>query len=159
MSAKRIGWTLVLVLFMAGMVFAMQDAHATGGEQPEKKSSLAIAIVSALLGGALAAFIGWAKNRDMETGEHEAFDFKHAWPALVIGAIIGLVGHFTGKGPSGVVEMIEGIPAYGVIVFAAEAAWKAIFRNSAVTIQDALGAIKRGANRGNGSGPPSTPSS
>lgn len=154
---KRFAYAVVLMALCAGTAFAMQDPE--GAAEAANEPNLAVSILSAVLGGAMAVFVGWMKNHDVESDEHEKFDFKHAWPALIIGALVGLVGYFTDQGPKDVVGMLEASPFYGILVFGLEAAWKALFRNTAPLIRKAIKAVKAGADESDPSQPPSGPSS
>lgn len=110
----------------------------------EKSGGLGAGILSGVIGAVGAVLVGWLKNRDMKTGELEKLDIKYAWPTFLIGALVGVVAGLTKKAPSDLVGSLEASPIYAGVVFAVEAGWKAIFRNTAPLIKETMGFIKDG---------------
>ena len=152
-------WALtgLTMLVACGTAFAFQDTEAAGAaagaaEEGGKMPGSIKGILTGILGGVIAVFIGWGKNKDVKTGTQEKFDFKHAWPTLIIGAIVGLIAHFMDLTPAGLIESVEASPLFAGAVFALEAVWKMIFRHTAPLIRESVDAIK-----GAGKNPPATP--
>jgi hypothetical protein len=140
-----------LAFAFAGIACVAQAAAPTAAEPKVWHG-----ILGAVLGGVLAVLVGYAKNRDPKTGEMQKFEIRYAWPTLLIGAIVGLVSHWLKKTPQDLVSSLEASPIYAAVVFLAEAAWKAVWRNSVPLIREALAAIKSGG--GNPTNSPSGPS-
>lgn len=148
---KKVTFTTMFIMVMAGAVFAMQ----AGATQPVASGGMpdwVKGLLSGILGGIMAGFLGWMKNRDTATGKMEQFEFKYLWPTLLVGALVGIVAHFLKMTPANLTGSLEASPVYAGVVFAVEALWKAIWRNSVVTFRDALGNVKTGAQN-----PPSPP--
>ncbi len=150
---KRFAWFGLMLFLMAGVALAFQDAApaaaadgiaATDGAAPaDSKIPGGIqGILSGLIGGVMAVFLGWGKNKNASTGEMEKFDIKYAWPTLIIGAIVGLAAHWMNLTPQGLVASVETSPIFAGVVLGAEMLWKMIFRHTTPMIRDALGAIK-----------------
>jgi hypothetical protein len=147
---KKHSWLFMPVVFvfaMAGIAVAQDAAPAAAGGMPDWVKG----ILTGVLGGVMAGFLGWMKNRDTATGSMEKFEFKHLWPTLLVGALVGIAAHLMKMSPESLTNALESSPVYAGVVFAAEALWKAIWRNSVVTFRDALGNVKKGA------GDPPTP--
>lgn len=141
-----------------GMAFQDDPATAAGADAPKEEEKGGMpgglkGILTGILGGAIAVFIGWGKNKNTSTGEMEKFDIKHAWPTLIIGAIVGLIAHFMDMAPGDFLTSIEASPLFAGAVFALEAIWKMIFRHTAPLIRESVDAIK-GAGK---NPPPTTP--
>lgn len=153
---KKFAFATMFIMVMAGAAFAMQAAQpaATGGMPDWVKG-----LLSGVLGGVMAGFLGWMKNRDTATGKMEQFEFKHLWPTLLVGALVGIIASFMKKQPADLVQSLESSPVFAGIVFAAEALWKAIWRNSVVTFRDALGNVKASAQNPPATPPPTPPAS
>ena len=147
--------TLMLVPIMLISMVSLALAQDAAAPAAPEKANLVSGLVSALLGGAMAVFMGWGKNRDAKTGEMQKFEVQHAWPTLVIGGIVGLVAFWLKKTPQDLVTSLEASPIYAGIIFAVEAGWKLIWRNTVPLVREALGAVKSG---GNPTTPPSNPS-
>lgn len=137
---RKFFWLTYFSFLMAATALAADQAAATGQAAP----SLVNGIVSAVIGGVMAVFLGYGKNRNAASGEMEKFDIKYAWPTLIIGGLVGVGSYFMKKTPADLVASLEASPLYAGVIFAVEAAWKAIWRNSAPMIREALGAIKSG---------------
>lgn len=141
----------VMMVAMVSLAFAQDGAKTAAPEN----ANLVSGLISALLGGAMAVFVGWGKNRDAKTGEMQKFEVQHAWPTLVIGGVVGLVAFWLKKTPQDLVSSLEASPIYAGIIFAVEAGWKLIWRNSVPMVREALSAVKSGKNP---TTPPSNPS-
>jgi hypothetical protein len=137
-------------LGMAAMTAAMTMGMALpeGAKMPDGLKG----IMTGVLGGVLAVFLGWGKNKNAQTGEMEKFDVKYAWPTLIIGAIVGLIAHFMKLTPEGLVGSLEASPLFAGAVLGLEALWKIVFRHSVPLIRETVNSIKGGGN------PPSPPS-
>jgi len=145
---KKFAFATMAVLLMAGVALAAQAAAPASGGTPDWiKGAL-----TGVIGGVMAGFLGWMKNRNTQTGEMEKFEFKYLFPTIIVGALVGLIASFMKKQPVDLLNSLESSPVYAGIVFAAEALWKAIWRNSVVTFRDALGNVKSGTGN-----PPPTP--
>jgi hypothetical protein len=94
----------------------------------------------------MAAFTGWAKNKDPETGKMEGFQSKYFVATLVVGALVGVAGHFMGLTPEGVIGALEASPIYGMVTFAVEALMKVIWRHGAPQLSALIGTVKGGAS-------------
>lgn len=163
-SMKTFGWIGLVLIMALGTGMAFQDEAApadpaataageTGGDEGKSKIPGGLrGILTGMLGGLMAVFIGWGKNKNSGTGEMEKFDIKYAWPTLIIGAVVGLIAHFMDLTPSGMIEAFETSPIFAGAVFALEAVWKMIFRHTAPLIRESVDAIK-----GAGKNPPSAP--
>jgi len=147
---KKFTFATMFIMVMAGVALAQAAPAATGGGMPDWVKG----IMTGVLGGVMAGFLGWMKNRDTATGKMEAFEFKYLWPTLLVGALVGIISHFLKTTPANLTASLEQSPIYAGIVFAVEALWKAIWRNSVVTFRDALGNVKAGT--GNPPTPPPT---
>jgi len=90
--------------------------------------------------GVLAALLGWMKNRDPETGEGEEWEWKHALPAVVVGAAVGVYAEWGNKSLLDAAVVMES----GVFIIGMEAVSKLLFRNTPVAIREILGYIKLG---------------
>lgn len=144
---KRMILAGIMVLMAGGVALALQDGEAAAAAATEGKIPDGLkGILTGILGGAIAVFIGWGKNRNAASGEMEKFDVKYAWPTLIIGAIVGLISYWMGMAPKDFITSMEASPLFAGAVFALEAVWKAIWRNSVPLVRDAIGAIKAGGN-------------
>lgn len=143
----------VLMILMPGAFLLAQEAGAdpaavaeAAGDDGEKSGNLLMALLTAVLGGAMAAFTGWAKNKNADTGEMEKFQSKYFVATLIVGALVGVAGHFMGLTPDGVVGALEASPIYGMVTFAVEALMKVIWRHGAPQLGSLLGTIKAGGS-------------
>ncbi len=144
-----------MAMLLVGMTFQDVDPVVVDGVT-DSESKLPSGIKGALMGligGVVAVGLGFFKNKDPKTGEMEKFDLKYAWPTLVVGAIVGVAGHYLGMTPEDLVTAVEASPIYGGAVLVLEMILKAIFRHSVPWIRDAFDAIKKGD--GNPTEPPS----
>lgn len=152
---KRMILAGIMVLMAGGIALALQDADAAVAAAGESKVPDGIkGILTGILGGAIAVFIGWGKNRNASSGDMEKFDVKYAWPTLIIGAIVGLISHWMDMAPKDFITSMEASPLFAGAVFALEAVWKAIWRNSVPLVRDAIGAIKAGGGNPTPPAPP-----
>ena len=141
---------MVTVFLLTGMALEEEGAAAEAVKLP----GVLKGILNGIFGGALAVFLGWAKNKNTATGNQEKFDIKYAWPTLIIGAIIGIIAHFMGLTPEGLVSSVESSPIFTAVIVGAEMLWKVIFRQTAPMVREALDAIK---NAGRNPTPPAPP--
>jgi hypothetical protein len=161
---KKFAFLMMASFLLVAPALALQDTTApaeTPAAETPKDSEGKIpggikGILTGILGGAIAVFVGWGKNKNVASGEMEKFDIKHAWPTLIIGAIVGLIAHFMDLTPSGLIEAFETSPIFAGAVFALEAVWKMVFRHTAPLIRESVDAIK-GAGKNPPSPPPPTP--
>ncbi len=134
---------LGMFLFMAAVATAADSAAAavapviSVGEAPWWKG-----LLNGFVAGVIAVFYGYAKNKDPKTGEMEGFDIKYAFPTLIVGGLIGIIGYFLKMTPQDLGSALTTSPIYGAIVFAAEAVLKALFRHSVPWIRDAIDKLK-----------------
>lgn len=156
MKYAKYVWSAAFVVLAAGIAFAMQDGGAAAGGATASLPVPVKGILNGVLAGAIAAGLGWVKNRNAATGDMEKFDIKYLVPTVVIGAIVGLIAAWMGKTPQNLVESLETSPIYAGVVVVAEMIWKAIWRNSVPMVREAIGAIKAGKE--NPPTPPSNPS-
>ncbi len=162
---KRFAFLTLALLVLVAPALALQDAAApadgAAAAAPAKEEGSTLpggikGILTGILGGAIAVFIGWGKNKNTSTGEMEKFDIKYAWPTLIIGGIVGLIAHWMGMAPADFITSIEASPIFAGAVFALEAIWKMIFRHTAPLIRESVDAIK-GAGKNPPTPPPPTP--
>lgn len=100
-------------------------------------------IIAGAVGGAVAAFVGWAKNRDIATDKQEEFDFKYLIQTVFIGAVLGALSVFDGikmDSAQGVVTQ-TGACASGVVF--GEMILKAIWRQGVPRIKDLVAHFKK----------------
>ncbi len=153
---QRARWTCaaLLVLLVAGTAFAVDQAVAAAtGQSSGDSLPLGKRLLNGVLGGIIAALIGWAKNRDLSSGSQEKFEFKYGLMTVIVGAVAGLIAGFLGKSLPDFFSSYESLPIYGLAVTGVEMLWKAIFRQSTFVIKDALGMVKTGSEN-----PPPPPS-
>ncbi len=159
----KLGWlyTAMLVLLMGGMAFALQDpaageaaADAAGAAgDTESSGKWWHGVLNGLLGGVMAAFLGWIKNRDKKTGDMEKFEIKYAVPTIIVGALVGVIAGLTGKAPADFIDGVQSSPLFGGITFVVDAGLKAVWRHSVPLLKDLLSDVKSGY----GEKPPETP--
>lgn len=135
----------MMVLAMAAFAFAAQ------GVAPDVAGQVTVAvgdapwwkgILNGFLGGLVAVFYGYAKNRDPKTGEMEGFDIKYAFPTMIVGGIVGVIATLMKATPQDFATSLATSPIYGAVVFSAEAVCKAVFRHSVPWIRDAIDKLK-----------------
>lgn len=146
---EKLTRVMYFIAFMAmgcTAAFALQEGGDDVAKEVVEQGSLITAILISLLGGAMAAFTGWAKNKNAKTGEMEGFQSKYFVATLVVGALVGVAGHFMGLTPEGVIGALEASPIYAMVTFAVEALMKVIWRHSAPQLAALLGTIKGGAS-------------
>lgn len=149
-GAKR-SWGAMFVLLMAGVAFALDQAATTSTGTLESLP-LGKRLLNGVLGGVIAALIGWAKNRDTKTNTQEAFSFKYFSITVAIGAVVGAIAGALGKTLPDFFNQYESLPIWGMAMMGAEAMLKTVFRQS-VGLAQFIGIVKKGSEN-----PPSQPS-
>lgn len=134
---KKFAWLglfMLVAVVLTGMTFA-EESKIPGGVK---------GILNGVLGGAIAVFLGWGKNKDPQSGKMESFDVKYAWPTLIIGAVVGLIAHWMNLTPKDLLTSVEASPIFAGAVLALEMLWKMVFRHSVPLIRETVNAIKGG---------------
>lgn len=133
-------------LFFGGIVIAEEAAAAVDPEAAKEAVSIWSKIGMGALGGVIASFVGWMKNRDTKTDTQENFDFKYLLCTVVVGAGVGALGAWQGIGDVlATLHWAEQSFLYGGIVAGGEMALKAIWRQGAPRLRDILSTLKGGA--------------
>jgi hypothetical protein len=141
---------VTFVMMLAGVAFAAEPAAAPDTPAvAEATGGIGKAILAGVVGGILASIAGWLKNR--QNDKQEPFDLKYMISTVLVGAIAGAVAGWQGLAtPGDAIAFLEQTPYYGAAVMAIEVVWKAIFRQVAPRIRDAIAAVKAGS----GTNPP-----
>lgn len=100
-------------------------------------------VVSGAVGGAIGAFVGWAKNRKIETDQQEQFDFKYLIQTTFIGAALGALSVVEGIKIEDTKSAIQQTGVCASVVVFGEMVLKAIWRQGVPRVKDLLGAFKK----------------
>jgi len=131
-------------LMVAVVAFAADAAAAAPAAAVVVAGSIWAKIGMGALGGAIAAGVGWLKNRETSTDVQQPFDVKYMVSTVVVGAILGAIGAWQGLG--GVLETLnwaEQSALWAAIVAFGEMVLKAIFRQGAPRINDIIAVFKK----------------
>lgn len=146
---------VVAVMFLlAGVVFAA-DAVAGGAVAPVAQAWWK-GLLGGVAGGVMAAFLGWFKNKDPQTGTQEPMETRWLWPTMLVGALVGVASYFMNMSPTDVITWLEASPFYAGITVVVEMLLKAVFRHTAPLLRDILKIIL-GGGLPNPTVPPATP--
>lgn len=155
---RQVNWFLVGTLVLLGGAIAMAADAVTGGGTTAAApvQEWWKGLLGGIGGGILAAMLGWWKNKDAQTGAHEAFDTKYLWPTMLVGALVGIAAWLLKMSSTDVLSWLESSPFYAGITVIAEMVLKAIFRHTMPLLKDIL-AILKGGMTPNPTVPPVTP--
>jgi hypothetical protein len=132
------------LLFVSAVAFAADAVTGTPGAAAPVVVSIWSKIGMGALGGAIAAIVGWLKNRDVATDKQEPFDLKYLVCTVVVGAILGAIGAWQGLGDAfAALNWAEQSALWACVVAGGEMALKAIFRQGAPRINDILAVFKK----------------
>jgi hypothetical protein len=136
---------LALAFLMVSVVaFAADAVTGTPGAAATAVVSIWSKIGMGALGGAIAAIVGWLKNRDIATDVQQPFDVKYMVITAAVGAILGAVGAWLGKGSAlDTLTWLEASTMWAAIVAFGEMVLKAIFRQGAPRINDIIAVFKK----------------
>lgn len=135
------------LLFVSAVAFAADAVAGTPGAAAPVVVSIWSKIGMGALGGAIAAIVGWLKNRDIATDVQQPFDVKYLVMTAAVGAILGAVGAWLGKGTAlETLDWLEASSMWAAIVAFGEMILKAIFRQTAPRIKDIVAVFRTPAN-------------
>jgi hypothetical protein len=146
MRKFNLWFVLAILLVMGGIIYAQAaaPAPATAGAPADTGVPLGKRILNGAIGGAIAALIGWAKNRDDKTNTQESFSLKYCAITVGIGVLVGAIAGVLGKGLPDFFNSYESLPIWGLAMMGAEAALKAATRQS-IGLAKFVGIVKVGA--------------
>lgn len=127
-------------------VVALCCGFTFDGDAQTGTAGLLKGVGAGILTGIVAAFLGFAKDRD----PNKKWDFKTAGPTILVGAVVGAFAGWQKKDLTTATAWLES----GSVVVIAELIWKALWRNAGVP---ALGSILSTLKGGSNPTPPSTP--
>ena len=142
---KSINWMWVGIFMLLGVAVATAAEAVAPGAAPVA-TSLWSKIGMGALGGVIAAFVGWMKNKDIKTETQEPLDIKYLFATVVVGAVAGAVG--TWQGFANVIDTMnwaEQSFMWGGVVSIGEMILKAIWRQGAPHLKGILDVLKSGA--------------
>jgi hypothetical protein len=142
-NLKQILAVSVGVLLISGIAFAAAQASApaapaTAPAPSTGGSSLMNWLLSVLHGaggGLLASLLGWLKNKNIQTGEHEGFDLKWAVPTVALGSVLGGVAKWLDLAPDTLMGAVKNLIPMIAATFTAEASLKGIWRHGLVMVK------------------------
>lgn len=141
LDTRFLGLVAIFVLAFAGIALA-QAAPATAASATD--GHWWKGILQGILGGILASLVGYAKNKDTRTGEHQEFGVKYLIQTCIFGAILGLVAGIMKKNPTDMLTSFETSPIFAGLTMAFEAGMKALWRNGVVHVRAMIQDAKTG---------------
>ena len=143
MNKKNIAWAALLVFGLSSIAFAAQaaaaPAAAAAGDGHWWKG-----ILQGVLGGLMASAIGYAKNKDTRSGEHEDFGVRYLIQTCIFGAIVGLIAGLLKKNPTDMFTSFQASPLFAGATMVFENVMKAIWRNGSVHLREMITDFKGG---------------
>lgn len=124
-----------LVLAISGLAFAATQAvvspaaPAPATAPAPSATDYGLGGLNGLVCGVLASLLGWVKNRNVQTGEHEPYQFKYGFPSGLVGAVVGVVATRLHLSPDSLMSVVAKAPAFVAAAFTSEAALKAAWRH------------------------------
>jgi hypothetical protein len=128
------------VLLISGLAFAATQASApaapaTATAPSHSVTDYGLGGLNGLVCGLLASLLGWAKNRSVQTGEHESYQFKYGFPTGVLGGLLGLVATKLNLSPDSMASFAKAAPVFIAAAYTAEPALKTIWRNGVLWVK------------------------
>jgi hypothetical protein len=142
---KSINWMWVGIFMLLGVAVASAAEAVAPGAAPVV-TSIWSKIGMGALGGVIAAFVGWMKNKDIKTTGQEPFGLNFLVSTVIVGAIAGAVGAW--QGFATVIDTMnwaEQSMMWGAIAAGGEMLLKAIWRQGAPHLIDIINVFKSGA--------------
>jgi H+/Cl- antiporter ClcA len=142
---KTLLFAAIAFLVIGGIVFAQGAATAPAATTAPVAPAVPLgkAILQGIIGGVLAAFVGWMKNRENDT--QQPFDLKYMVSTVIVGGLIGAVAGWKGMSIGDTENWLEQSMLWGAIVAGGEMALKAVFRQGAPRLMDLINLFKKGA--------------
>ena len=131
---------VVGVLLISGLAFAAVQASAPAAsaiatETAPSAADYGLGGLNGLVCGILASLLGWAKNRSVQTGEHEAYQIKYGFPTGVLGGLLGIVATKLNLSPDSLASVLKEAPVFIAAAFTVEAGLKTVWRHGVLWIK------------------------
>lgn len=127
------------VLLISGIAFAAVQASAPAPAPASAPSTGGSPLMNWLLsilhgagGGLLASLLGWLKNKNVQTGEHEGFDLKWAVPTVALGGVLGGAAKWANLAPETLMGALKSLIPMVAAAYTSEAGLKGIWRHGIV---------------------------
>jgi hypothetical protein len=129
-----------LVLVISGLAYAATQASAPAAPAPAtapapSATDYGLGGLNGLVCGILASLLGWAKNRSVQTGEHEPYQFKYGFPTGILGGVLGIVATRLHLSPDSLASVAKEAPAFIAAAFTGEAGLKTAWRHGVLWVK------------------------
>lgn len=126
---------VALVLVISGLAFAATQAAvppaapAPATAPAPSATDYGLGLLNGVFTGVLASLLGWIKNKNVQTGEHEGYQIKYGFQTGLMGAVVGTIATRLHLSPDNLLAFVKSSPAFVSAAFTSEVAVKAAWRH------------------------------